>query len=775
MKKKEFALKVFSLGVGIAISFVLMAKVCFESSYDKFYQDFERIYKIKTQYTQRGDEMEHEKVSGAVAPGFKQYVPGVECATRTTFYFDSDKFVLPDKTVITGDFALADSCFFDVFERPVLVGNPHKVLGENLQVMVSRSFAERIAPLDSIVGLLIYNEEQPNLRMAIGGVFEDFPENGSLHYDVLLSLNSYPKESTGNWLGNDRYQGYVKLQPGVEAATLKAAIRRMQEMNQPLEEMEKKEDSSIRYYLTPFSQLHTSDTFVKNLMLILSIVSVILLFVSLMNYSLISISEMVKRTKEIGVQKCYGAGSREIYLMLIKETAVTLSCSLLLAALLVWAAQPLIEELMDVQLLSLFIPETLLVLVGVLVLLLVLSVLIPGYLYNRVPVSVVFRNYTANKRHWKLALLAFQFVINVFMLSLLWVLHVQYQQVLSADPGYTYEQLYFVHTRGVDDADRERCVAQLKTLPEIAAVERAYEVPMNGASGNNIFLPNDSRGELLNVADQYDATAGFLDLFEIPLVEGRLAKPGYEVMVSSSFVEKMKTFVDWSDGAVGKEIYITEHCDGNRPPYTITGVYPDYSLGGLVSNRTRPSILFVSEKGYMPYILLKLKDESPEILQKINAVLADCAEGRNLELKSYKDELTHFYDDYQKIRNTIFVGAIFSIVIAFMGLIGYLREEALRRSKEIAIRKVNGATVSEIIGMFMKEISRLLVIAMIIGDAAAYYVADLFMEQFPIKVDLSFWYFLGADLVLVLLVIAVVIMNCLNIAYANPVYSLKNE
>lgn len=774
MKKKEFWLKVFSLGVGIAISFVLIAKVCFESSYDNFYQDIERIYKIKAQYTQRGDDRDYGQVSGAVAPGFKQYVPGVECATRTTFYFETGKYVLPDKSVITGDFALADSCFFDVFKRPVLVGDPHKVLGENKQVMVSRSFAERIAPLDSIVGMLIYNEEQPDLKMAIGGVFEDFPDNGSLHYDVLLSLSAYPKESTENWLGNDRYQGYVKLQSGVEAATLKDAIRLMQEKNQPLEEMEK-EDSSIRYYLTPFSKLHTSDTFVKNLMLILTIVSVILLFVSLMNYSLISISEMVKRTKEIGVQKCYGAGSPEIYLMLIKETLVTLTCSLLLAALLVWAAQPLIEELMDVKLFSLFIPETVLVLLGVLILLLVLSVVIPGYLYNRIPVSVAFRNYHVNKRRWKLALLAFQFVINVFLLSLLWVISVQYQQVLNADPGYKYDQLYFVHTRGVDDAERERCMAQLKTVPEIAAIERAYGIPMNGTSGNNIFLPNDARSSLFNVADQYGATAGFLDLFEIPLVEGRLAKPGYEVMVSSSFVEKMNTFVDWSDGAIGKEIYITEHCDGNRPPYTITGVYPDYQFGGTVSDRTRPSILFVSEKEYMPYILLKLKDESPETLQKINAVLADYIEGRTLEVKSYKEELIHLYDDYKKIRNTIVVGVIFSIIIAFMGLIGYIREEALRRSKEIAIRKVNGATVAEIIGMFVKDISRLLVIAIIIGDAAAYYVSDLFLEQFPIKTDLSLWYFLGADFALVLLVIAVVIVNCLKIAHANPVLSLKNE
>ena len=774
MRKKDFWLKIFSLGVGMAISFVLIAKVCFESSYDNFYSDVDQIYKIKTNYTQRGNTMDFGQVSGGVAPGFKQYVPGVEAATRTTFFFSGNRYVLEDKKVITGEFAFADTCFFDVFQRPILVGNPKEVLQKPIHVMVSRSFAEKVAPLEEVVGRQIYNEEHPHIKLTIGGVFEDFPDNGSLHFDVLCAMTTYSERSTLNWMGNDRYRGYVKLQPGVDPPSLKSAIRSMQEKFQPLEEMEQ-QDSSIRYYLTPFNTLHTSDPLVRNFMLILSAVSFILLMVSLMNYSLISISEMVKRAKEVGVRKCYGAEGHDIYRWLAKETGVTFVLSLLLAALLIWAAKPLVENLMDVQLLSLFIPETLMVLVVVLLLMMVLSILIPGYLYARVPVNVVFRNYQMNKRRWKLILLTFQFVISVCLTSFLWVISVQYNKVLNADPGYDVSRLYYVHLPGADDSDLKRCVDRLATLSEVEAVERAYGLPMNGTSGNNIFLPNDSRGELFNVADQYSVTDGFMDMLQIPLLEGRQAKPGYEVMVNQSFVDKMKEFADWPDGVVGKEIFVTEHSDGNRPPLTITGVYADYTLGGRVSVADRPSILFVSEGDYMTYILVKLREETPEALAEVRAAVADCMEGRELEVYSYEAELDHLYDDYQKIRNTFLVGVVFSIVIAFMGLIGYIREEALRRSKEIAIRKVNGATVSEIIGMFVKDIARLLVVAILIGDAAAYYVTDLFLQQFPIKMELSVGYFLGADAVVVLLVVAVVVLNCVKIARSNPVLSLKNE
>ena len=127
------------------------------------------------------------------------------------------------------------------------------------------------------------------LKLPIEGVFEDFPKNGSLDYDILLAIETYGKQSTDNWLGNDRYKGYVKLMPGVDPNTLTDAIRKMQEAHQPLAQIEA-QGTSLRYFLKPFSTLHTSDPEVKSQVILLSIVAALLILISLLNYILIVIS-----------------------------------------------------------------------------------------------------------------------------------------------------------------------------------------------------------------------------------------------------------------------------------------------------------------------------------------------------------------------------------------------------------------------------------------------------------------------------------------------------
>ena len=122
MKLKETIIKALSLGTGVAIGLILIAKVCYEMSYDTCYADHEQIYQIRTLYKQQGEEHNYEQVSGAVAPGFKQYVPGVETATRTTFIWDSDRFIDEDKNIINGSIIIADTCFFDVFDTEILIG-----------------------------------------------------------------------------------------------------------------------------------------------------------------------------------------------------------------------------------------------------------------------------------------------------------------------------------------------------------------------------------------------------------------------------------------------------------------------------------------------------------------------------------------------------------------------------------------------------------------------------------------------------------------------------
>ena len=765
-KKNDILIKVLSLGVGLAVGIVLIAKVFFELSYDSFYKDIDRVYTIRTWYSQQGNEDDYGQVSGAVAVGFMEEVPGVEAGTRTTYVFNGDTYLDEDGNKLKATLVCADTCFFEVFDRPILVGNPVKILGKWGGVMVSRSFAEKLGGVQECIGKQVCNEDMAGLKLPIEGVFEDFPKNGSLDYDILLSMETYGKQSTDNWLGNDRYKGYVKLMPGVDPNTLTDAIRKMQEAHQPLAQIEA-QGTSLKYFLKPFSKMHTSDPEVKTQVILLSIVAALLILISLLNYILIVISSLVKRSKEVGVRKCYGAEGKHIY------------------AVIIFAGRSIVENLLGVPFQTLLVPQSIVAVAAVLLFVLIISIVVPAELYQRIPVDAALKNYTENSRNWKLGLLGIQVLINVFLVVMMLIIGRQYQKVSHADTGYDYKNLYYFDMFDGDRQALSRAFHTLQGLPEVRGVAASYGLPYQGSSGDNVYLPDDDR-ELFNIADQYECSSDFYDLMGIEFLEGRAPRDSSEIVVDEKFVKKMAEFTDWSDGAVGKQVYITGHDrsrDSERSYFTISGVYKSYLIGNLTGVDTRPSALFYGEIGsmssWMPHVLFKLPgqagNDGNESLAKVKEALESVLEGREINIVSYEEQMRAAYDDSKKMRNTMAIGAVFSLLIALLGLIGFIRDESLRRSKEMAVRKINGATTRDILGVFAVEILKLSAIMAVIACVAAFFVARRWLEQFAEKVSLNPLFFIGGAALVLLIVLAVVVLNCLKIARANPVESLKNE
>ena len=779
-KNSDILIKVLSLGVGLAVGVVLIAKVFFELSYDSFYKDIDRVYTINTWYSQHGDEHDYGQVSGAVPVGFMEEVPGVEVGTRTTYVFNGDTYLDEDGNKLKATLVCADTCFFKVFDRPILAGDPAKILGKWGGVMVSRSFAEKMGGVQECLGKQVYNEDMADLKLPIEGVFEDFPKNGSLSYDILLSMDTYGKQSTDNWLGNDRYKGYVKLMPGVDPNTLSDAIRKMQEAHQPVAQLEA-QGMRMTYFLKPFSKMHTSMPEVKSQVILLSIVAALLILISLLNYILIVISSMVKRSKEVGVRKCYGAESKHIYGMLSKEALLHIALSLALAAAIIFAGRSIIENLLGVPFQTLLVSRSILAIGLVILFVLVISIVVPAELYKRIPVDAALKNYTENSRRWKLGLLGVQVLINVFLVVMMLIIGRQYQKVNHSNPGYDYKNLFYINMFDGDRQAQVRAVETLRSLPEVSGVATSYNLPYEGSNGDNIYLPDDER-ELFNVADQYDCSEGFYDLMGIEFVDGRAPRDSTEMAVDEKFVARMADFADWSDGAVGKQVYITGHDhpivlsnDMGVTPYTISGVYKSYLIGNLVRVDPRPGVLFRAEIGsssWMPHILFKV---DPKALPKVQNALTQALEGREINIISYEEQMRAAYDDSKKMRNTMALGAVFSLLIALLGLIGFIKDESLRRSKEMAVRKINGATTRDILSVFAKDIMILSAVMAVIACIAAYFVAHKWLEQFAEKVSLNPLYFLGGAILVLLIVLGVVVLNCLRIARANPVESLKNE
>ena len=785
-KNSDILIKVLSLGVGLAVGIVLIAKVFFELSYDSFYKDIDRVYTINTWYSMQGEEKDYGQVSGAVAVGFMDEVPGVEAGTRTTYVFNGNTYLDENGNKLSGTLVCADTCFFQVFDRPILAGNPEQALSKWGCVMVSRSFAEKLVDempgqaghdVSSVIGKQICNADMDGLKLTIEGVFEDFPENGTLDYDILLSMDTYGKQSTDNWSGNDRYEGYVKWFPGVDPGTLSDGIRKMQEAHQPLAELEAR-GMQFKYFLKPFSKIHTSNPDVKSQVILLSIVAALLILISLLNYILIVISSMVKRSKEVGVRKCYGAEGKHIYGMLTKEALLHIVLSLVLAAAIIFAGRSIVENLLGVPFQTLLVPQSIVAIAAVILLVLVISIVVPAELYQRIPVYAALKNYTENSRNWKLGLLGVQVLINVFLVVMMLIIGRQYQKVSNADTGYDYKNLYYFDMFDGDRQALTRAAQTLRSIPEVTGVAASYNLPFEGSNGDNVYLPDDDR-ELFNIADQYECSPDFYDLMGIQFLEGRAPRDSSEIAVDEKFVTKMAEFKDWSDGAVGKQIFVTGHDrsrDSERSYFTISGVYKSYLIGNLTGVDLRPSALFYGEIGsmssWMPHTFFKVR---PEALPKVRQALEQALPGREINILSYEEQMRAAYADSKKMRNTMAIGAVFSLLIALLGLIGLIRDESLRRSKEMAVRKINGATTRDILSVFASDILKLSGVMAVIACIAAFFVARKWLEQFAEKVSLNPLYFFGGALLVLLIVLGVVVLNCLKIARANPVESLKNE
>ncbi len=778
MKIKETIIKALSLGTGVAIGLILIAKVCYEMSYDTCYADYDQIYQIRTIYTQHGEDRDFPQISGAIAPGFKEHVPGVEVATRWTFIFNSDKFIDEQKNVINGECIVADTSFFDVFNTDILSGNPKEAFTKIAVAMVSESFADKLGGVSEAVGQVIYNEEMPNFKVEIGGVFKDFPHHSSIRNDVIISMASLVASSTENWFGNDRYRGYVRLSKSTEPDMLAPAIRLMQEKNYPpeLKQMAETSGFDIHFFLAPLKGEHISSARMKNMMVILTVVAILLILISLLNYILMSVSALVKRSKEMGVRKCYGAAGANIYGIMFKEAAVDVAAALVVVVAIVLSLQTVIEDIVGVPVDALLVRGTYITVIGIILAVFFIAALVPGYLYSKIPAGAAIRNYKENKKIWKLGLLFIQTGICALLLTLMGVISTQYNKAVNDKPGYEYDDLLWTVLTGTDRSVHQGIMNDLKLVPGVLDVQVSYTLPLDSSSGNNVYLLDNGQENLFNIADQYCGSAGLFEMLEIPFIEGRYPQSPTEIAVSESFVEKMMEFRDWSDGAVGKQVYITEH-DDQIGAVTISGVYKDYRINTLTNQDTRASIKFYGEVGkdYMPFMAIKVSEVTTEMMAKVEEVIQSRIENKDVIVKSYKDSMREAYSSERRMRNTVIIGCLVSIIIALFGLIGYVRDESQRRSKEMAVRKINGATVKEIMGIYVTEIMKLSIPAIILGNVGAYFAASAWLRNFSEKIALSPWFFILADVAIILLVSGCVIFNSLQISRSNPVESLKNE
>lgn len=758
--------KTVSLTLGLFIGVLLFACVAFQLSYNHFFHQPEQLY--LTYLTNTLNDVPHEGspyVYGPFAEALRENFPGrVVDATvmrdRDICNYYNGNVRLPEITMY------ADNHIFATLGIQVLAGKPEDLQAPDA-IFISRSVADKIregGELATVVGKqLQLDRKTPYI---IRGVFENQPENTDIPFDVVSSMAEFWNDKRAGWGFDISYQVIVRFnEPEQDISVVEARLPDLMKKYMP--NFNKKTNDRWAFSFRPLVELHTENPTVHTMILVMTILAIAILLVTAFNYVLISVSSLARRAKEVGVHKCNGAADGTIFSMFLTETAVIVLVSILLSGLLMYIFRDFVEDIAAARLASLFTVQTLWVPVVVILLLFLLAGILPAWLFSSIPVTQVFRRYTECNASWKRPLLFIQFMGVSFIFCFLIVVLHQYQSVINRPLGY--DPTHVVTCWAKVGGNYENRVAIFGGLPMVEDYACTSQLICEGYSGDTF-----DAGEGHKVNTRLDWVGrNFIPMMKINIVEGRnfdatkkaprFLADNDELIVNETFVRE----AGWKDSAIG---HVVKFYDDN---FVIVGVMEDYPVYSAYESQTPVLLVFKENWGNTHYI--RLKEPFGENLIALNRKMEEMFPADYVVFTPLEKELDEQYTDVRRFRNAVLLASISIFLITLMGLLGYINDEVRRRSKEIAIRKVNGAGAGDIILLLTREVSWVALPAVISGCLSASVFGRRWLDSFAEQANTGWEVYVGVVLLLLIVITFCIVLRTRSIAHENPVNSIKNE
>ena len=706
-------IKVISLTLGLLVGILLFARVAFELNYDSYYSEPENLcITLRTGILDGIKKEPNIDNYGKLAEAIRENFPDeVEDATVLDLFSQSPLYH-EGKKMEHVILATSKSHVFSTLGIKVLLGDVSQLDRVDV-IFISRSLARRLFADANPIGKTINIEIDSSYHCMVRFRHPDEREKVEVRMPEML------KKYIHNYKGQ----------------------------------------SEEYSFMTP-SQYHLQKPESRKIVMILSILGFAILLVAGMNNVLISVSSLAQRAKSVGIHKCNGASDGHIYRMFLYESALLILLSLLFVTVLLFTFKLEIEDLSGASLKALFTWQTLWVPILVSLVLFLVIGLFPGKLFAAIPVTQVFHRFTAHRFVWKRSLLFIQFAGIAFILGLLMVILLQYHQVMTRDMGYKVDNLAVGWSpyREIDKMD-----GILRGLPIVEEFCNASTIIYGGYMGQPY---TDAHGK------EFMGRIEFVDEHYVPvmglqIIKGRNIQQDKEILINEEMVRQ----IGWTDSPIGKNLE-----DGKNNFGTIVGVVKDY----VVQSAYMPQapVALMSNLEWMNVLNKRniiLKEPFGENLAKINTLMKEAFPTVDIVFRSARKEIDKQYQEVRRFRNVVIIASIAILLIALMGLFGFVNDEIQRRSKEIAIRKVNGAEVPDILRLVSGNIFWTALSAVLVGIVFAYIVSNKWLEQFSDRVSVNGGHFLVVIIIILLLIMGSVIGRSWNVANENPVNSIKNE
>jgi len=765
--------RVVSLSLGLAVGLLVFSYANYNLTSDRCFRDGDRIYQLWVHYNAPQMTGYSSSLQAPIAPALAEEIPQIEAATRL-WGTTSDDVVRGDNS-FPMQYILADTMFFDVLGFDVLQGDPHRALAQENQVMISESAARTIFGKKDPVGELLLLKGTDSLT--VSGVFRDPDPNQHLgKFNMLRSFEYARRTMNTSWRGGDSFASYVKLREGVQIGQVEAQAETFIDRHELRGMME---EWGMTWHFFPIAQSSRIDSPVELISWVLMALAALTLFVAAMNYVLISISTLVSRSKTIAMLKVGGARRSDIFRIFCSETAVLTLASVVVAAFLLWALQDQVLEITGTPMSELFALKRIWVPLLVILAAFALAALIPSRIFTSVPVTLAFRGVSDNRRRWKQTLLVAEIVSCTFTLTLLLLAVLQFDKLRNGDFGFEHDRIVYTYVKTPLGNISSVCNA-VASLPEVDAAGASLEVPLWGYSGMPCIDENSK--ELLFSCRWLLCNEGFIPAMRMHLVGGRNFTPSsnpLEAIVNETYV-RMRGWTP--EQALGHQI--TDDSSPGAPLYTIVGVVKDFRTV-VATGEVEPIVFhpfsyfqkFGATDDYMlDYsMMIRLRGMSPESLEAVQRKIGEYPSGNNHTLEVYDNKLGPILFEIRSFRNIVFTVSGITLLIALMGLVGYLGDEMRRRSKEIALRKVNGASTADVLRLLARDVLWIAVPSVVVGAAVSRWGADLLVSNFVERVALRWWLFALCGAVVLLIVCAVQLVRTWRIANANPINMIKTE
>jgi putative ABC transport system permease protein len=765
------SINILGLTIGVASVLLLITWISVETSFDKFHKDSERLYRVGLVLKTPNKEINSGSINAPAGPEYKREFPVIEEMVRFTPQQQAinykDKFT---QLVVY----FADSTFFKIFSFDLVKGDKTSCLESSQSIVLTESAVKKVFGTEDPLGKGIMISGK---TYTVTAVAKDPPVNTNMQFECLVSFSIIEKQAHIGWDGGLTCYTYLKLIKNSDPALLEKQI--LDYMEGVINKKYREFGYALIPYLQKINDIHLDSNTDYDLgekgskmqvYLFLGI-GLLILLIACFNFVNISTALSFRRAKEVSIKKIFGSGRKNVILFFVSESAVTIIISLLFASLLARILLPYTSSLSN-KILTLSVIEPykwLLIYISLFLFCTVFASFYSSfYLSSANPLSLLTNiNKGMRKQVSRNVLVTFQYTISIALIICCLVIFSQMQFVKKSDKGFNENDLLLIDVNSKISATYELIINKFTSIPGVLSVS----VSAGGAPGlgftSNGYLPEGVEKPIMANAVYVDEN--YLKTMGISLIDGRDFRnskaDSNKVIINETFAK----LIGWNK-PTGKSI------SRNGIRYEVIGEVKDFNTSSL-HNKIEP--IFIStanEWGKYDNIIIKYQPSNISgVLKSSESILKEIDPQSPFEYGFLKDTLSHVYSTEKKLNILFLVLSIIAIFISSLGLFGLATFATQSRLKEIAIRKINGATISDILSKFNYELLKWILVSFVIACPIGYYAMGKWLNNFAYRTTIGLWIFISSGILAIAVGLLTVSLASIKAAKSNPAETLRKD